>query len=337
MELKLSVAMATYNGERFLRGQLESLARQDRLPDELVVCDDGSTDSTVHVVEEFGATAPFPVRVYRNDRRLGFADNFLAAAARCEGDLIAFCDQDDIWLEHKLKRCIVVFADPSVMLAMHSANVVDEHLGSTGLHFPQIRNDRVADALAVDPWGEASGFAMVFRRKLPLVLAAERPSASIAFDAPMVHDRWVWFLAGVFGRIALIAESLVLYRRHQNTATSPLAQTGVGNVCQSLHAGANQYTAQAALAAERADFLQCASAHLPAPAAERAAVGARYYRALEQRHAMRASLYADSRFTRRLATLGRLLTAGAYASRTKGGFGARSLAKDATIGLMAAS
>ena len=89
----VSVAMATFMGERHLEAQLESLADQTAAPYELVVCDDGSTDGTVARVEAFARRSRFPVRVEVNPSRLGFADNFRRAAARCRGDAIAFCEQ----------------------------------------------------------------------------------------------------------------------------------------------------------------------------------------------------------------------------------------------------
>src|SRR4051812_16300560 len=98
----ISIALATYNGEKYLSAQLESLALQTRLPAELVVCDDCSTDRTIDIIDEFIARAPFPVRVARNESRLGFVNNFMRAAQGCRADLIAFCDQDDIWEPNKL-------------------------------------------------------------------------------------------------------------------------------------------------------------------------------------------------------------------------------------------
>ena len=94
-----SVAMCTYNGARFLGAQLASVAAQARAPDELVVCDDRSTDETARVVEEFAAAAPFRVRLHVNERNLGTTRNFERAVSLCEGDLIALSDQDDVWAE----------------------------------------------------------------------------------------------------------------------------------------------------------------------------------------------------------------------------------------------
>jgi glycosyltransferase involved in cell wall biosynthesis len=94
--LTLSVAMATCNGEKFLEDQLFSIARQIRLPDEMVIGDDGSTDGTMAILERFARNSPFPVCVYRNRVSLGFGDKFIKAASLCQGDLIAFSDQDGV-------------------------------------------------------------------------------------------------------------------------------------------------------------------------------------------------------------------------------------------------
>jgi glycosyltransferase involved in cell wall biosynthesis len=81
----VSVAMATYNGAAFLDAQLASIAAQTRTPDELVVCDDGSSDGTVEIVERFARRAPFAVRLIRNEQRLGYGENFMKAARHCRG------------------------------------------------------------------------------------------------------------------------------------------------------------------------------------------------------------------------------------------------------------
>ena len=109
---RISVAMCTYNGERFLPQQLASIAAQTRLPDELVVCDDRSTDRTVAIVREFAASVPFPVKVFENERNLGYSANFEAAIRRCEGDLIALSDQDDIWYPQHLETLQRPFLEP---------------------------------------------------------------------------------------------------------------------------------------------------------------------------------------------------------------------------------
>jgi glycosyltransferase involved in cell wall biosynthesis len=122
----VSVALATYNGRKFLGAQLGSLAAQEVLPHDLVIADDGSSDDTLTIAHAFARSAPFPVLVLRSEQRLGYAANFIKAARACTGDLIAFSDQDDVWRRDKLRRMREVFGDPEVMLAYHNARLIDE-------------------------------------------------------------------------------------------------------------------------------------------------------------------------------------------------------------------
>src|ERR1017187_10286490 len=97
----VSIAMATYNGEKFLSKQLESFSCQTLMPDELVVCDDGSRDGTLAILEAYAAEAQFPVRIIKNDTNLGYSANFAKATSLCKGEIILFSDQDDIWFDDK--------------------------------------------------------------------------------------------------------------------------------------------------------------------------------------------------------------------------------------------
>jgi glycosyltransferase involved in cell wall biosynthesis len=100
----ISIALCTYNGERFLPRQLASILEQTRLPDEMVVCDDGSTDGTLEILHDFADQATFPVEVIRNGHTLGSSENFVQAIGLCEGTFIALSDQDDIWYPSRLER-----------------------------------------------------------------------------------------------------------------------------------------------------------------------------------------------------------------------------------------
>ena len=129
----ISIAMCTYNGARQLREQLDSIAAQSRCPDELVVCDDCSTDATRAILSEFSASAPFPVRLHFNEQNLGSTKNFERAIDHCLGDLIALCDQDDVWLPGKLVALEAEFdRAPNVGLIFTDAEVIDEAGKPTG-------------------------------------------------------------------------------------------------------------------------------------------------------------------------------------------------------------
>lgn len=101
---KISIAMATYNGSKFLFEQLESFSKQTRQPDELVVCDDGSTDQTLEILYKFQEDAPFEVKILKNSENLGVGRNFAKALSHCSGDILFMSDQDDFWFESKLER-----------------------------------------------------------------------------------------------------------------------------------------------------------------------------------------------------------------------------------------
>ncbi len=125
--LRVSIAMCTYNGARFLSEQLESFAAQTRIPDELVVCDDGSTDDTVSLIASYAKTVGFPVRLIRNSQKLGPAKNFEKAIGLCEGEIIILSDQDDIWLSRKIETLVEAFAKhPKAVYAFSDAELVDE-------------------------------------------------------------------------------------------------------------------------------------------------------------------------------------------------------------------
>lgn len=227
---RVSIAMATYNGERHVGEQLESLAAQTVLPWELVVTDDGSSDRTLEIIEKFARTAPFPVRMFKNPERLGYGDNFLKAAAICSGSQIAFCDQDDVWNVKKLERSIALFADSGVIMTSHNALVIDQNGKlKTGRTFEYRRRRRIF--VEKRYWAGYSGFTLMFRRigLMEHILANEtRVSRNFRID----HDEIVSFVSMVTGKIGLSREHLVSYRRHETnttTTTEPIAGRSKGD------------------------------------------------------------------------------------------------------------
>ncbi len=219
--MDVSVAMATYNGERYLADQLASIAGQTLLPGELVVSDDGSTDATLEIIETFARTSPFPVTVLRNEKNLGFADNFLQAAEACRCSLIAFADQDDVWLPDKLRQGATRIANDDSLLSMHTLTVTDEALLPTGFHWDQgIKSDAAYAPLQLDPFGTGWGNTMMVRRAVVHLIARQkRPRQPIDPKRPLSHDTWVYVLAAALGGVSHIAAPLILYRQHASNAS----------------------------------------------------------------------------------------------------------------------
>jgi len=128
----VSIALATWNGARFLRDQLASYECQTILPTELVISDDGSTDRTLEILAEFARSATFPVRILSGGERLGFADNFFRAANACTSQFIAFSDQDDVWLPKKLEEASADCRKDDSCLTLHTSTLTDENLVPKG-------------------------------------------------------------------------------------------------------------------------------------------------------------------------------------------------------------
>jgi glycosyltransferase involved in cell wall biosynthesis len=127
--VRISIAMAAYNGAKYLQEQLDSFLSQTRQPDELIVCDDGSSDATRDILERFRQSAPFAVQIHRNETRLGFTKNFEKALLRCSGDLVFLSDQDDVWFTTKVDVVEkALLSHPEKLLVVHDGKLVDEKL-----------------------------------------------------------------------------------------------------------------------------------------------------------------------------------------------------------------
>lgn len=107
----LSVALCTYNGESFIREQLESILNQTMAVDEIIVCDDMSTDKTLDIVEQIKSSTTVPIHLHQNDKQLGAQNNFQQAVNLCHGDIIFLSDQDDIWMPEKVQTIVSYFSE----------------------------------------------------------------------------------------------------------------------------------------------------------------------------------------------------------------------------------
>lgn len=127
--MKISVAMATYNGMAYIEKQLDSIRTQYLLPDEVVICDDMSTDGTADFVEEYiEKYSLFGWRLYRNSENLGFKRNFLSALSKTDGDIIFLCDQDDLWYQSKTEEMSRIMRNNPYILALSSSfDFIDEN------------------------------------------------------------------------------------------------------------------------------------------------------------------------------------------------------------------
>lgn len=218
---KISVALATYNGARFLPEQLASLTAQTRLPDELVIADDCSTDTTLVIVEHFAMGAPFPVRIIRHPKNIGILENFYSAFDTTTGSLIFYCDQDDVWHPRKIEKLLASFR-PDTMIAMHQSEIVGEHLESHNRSAPG--NPRYGHFAFPADTGSIHGFGhqMAFRRPVLDMMHKLREIVEPLSPRGFAHDldQFIPFCAAVLGSLHVLPDNLVRFRRHGG-ATSP--------------------------------------------------------------------------------------------------------------------
>jgi len=218
--MKFSIAMCTYNGAAYLKQQLTSIAAQTRIPDELVICDDGSTDETAAILKSFAVKTTIPGRLEFNQANLGSNKNFAQAISLCSGDLIALCDQDDIWHPEKLARIEAIFAERAdVGLVFTNGDVIDENsqpvnytlwqgVGFSSESQAKIKAGRAFTTLTVRP--AVTGAAMAFRRHFSSLILP------IPDDPKFVHDEWIALLIAATADLAMIDEPLMKYRRHSH-------------------------------------------------------------------------------------------------------------------------
>jgi glycosyltransferase involved in cell wall biosynthesis len=212
----IGIALCTYNGERYLREQLESYLSQTRVPDLLLACDDGSQDGTVRELEAIAARAPFPVRVVRNSANLGFRRNFEQAIARCNTDVVVLSDQDDWWRRDKLQKVEAVFrADPAAVAVFSDAELVDEQmrpLGSTLLEALSLKEDERSLSLA------GRLFPVLLRRNIAcgatMAFRSDWKERFLPIAEGAVHDEWIALVAAAHSGLRALPEPLIRYRQH---------------------------------------------------------------------------------------------------------------------------
>ena len=347
--VRISVAMATYNGAKYLQEQLDSIRKQRCAPYELVVTDDGSTDDTVAIVETFAVEAPFPVRVFRGKTHLNFANNFLKCASLCVGDWIAFCDQDDSWYDNKLQRMAEVIdqhCHDDIVMLCHSADLVDQNLKKVGRRLPNFARDELKPMNSHFGFWCVGGCVMAFNAKLIRQIDPSlRPRDHFLPYSPktdkypwLPHDKWICMLANACGNTAYVSELLGMYRRHENAYTGSYENpTFVVRYRKAVRTGGDFYRFQADVARETADLLRMISSALEdRKMRTRLLASSRKFDAFADIHRERANLYLTASVGGRARVFWKMIRKRGYFGDPFFSLGTRSLAKDlcTTIGLI---
>ncbi|MFD2936552.1 glycosyltransferase [Spirosoma flavum] len=216
----ISIALCTYNGVAYLPTQWQSLLEQQQLPDEVVICDDQSTDGTDAVIGKLAADSPFPVRILENSVRLGSNKNFERALAACTGDLIFMCDQDDFWLPEKIATMTQYMGQhPEAQVAFCDAWVTDERLENRLRRFWEVVR---FDKRAQTRWqsGESMEVLLDGNRMMGCATVIRKEFVKTVLPIPTdipgdyIYDGWIALAGAANNAVHFIDKPLQLYRTH---------------------------------------------------------------------------------------------------------------------------
>jgi len=206
--MTVSVALAAYNGEKYIKEQIGSILEQLSGDDEIVVSLDPSTDGTKEAILSLNDSR---IKTVDGEGK-GLIKNFENAIKNCKNDLIFLCDQDDIWLPDKVERVKREFENsPDLLLVMHNAMVTDGELNTLNESFFELRGTGTGILKNIVKNGYM-GCCMALRKEaLPYILP-------FPDNLPM-HDQWIGLVCEKHGAVKLIDEPLILWRRHGDNAS----------------------------------------------------------------------------------------------------------------------
>jgi glycosyltransferase involved in cell wall biosynthesis len=216
--MNISVAMCTFNGALYLEEQLKSIEAQIRPPDEVIICDDRSIDETRRLLERFRARTRIPVHLHFNKENLASNRNFEQAIGFCQGEVIALCDQDDIWHPTKLAVMESVFRSrPEVALVFSNGKVINEKSETAnytlweGVQFDARLQEKILSGqafAALEERPSVTGTAMAFRAAFKSLVLP------MPHDIGFVHDEWISLLIAARAELVMIDKPLIKYRFH---------------------------------------------------------------------------------------------------------------------------
>lgn len=215
----MSVAMCTYNGEKFIHEQIDSILNQTQKVDEIIVCDDGSTDKTIAILEKYSERNPKLFKIYQNKINLQSVKNFEKAINLCNGEIIFLSDQDDIWKANKVENYIKHFnKNPEISVLASNGYCIDDKSQVikkyTIWDVPQFLKDANIEVnyyeIIAFIGNIATGASMAFRRSF----------VNTVIPFPVInkfhHDEWIALLSSKCNSFELLNEKYFYYRIHHN-------------------------------------------------------------------------------------------------------------------------
>jgi glycosyltransferase involved in cell wall biosynthesis len=229
----IEILMATYNGEKYIGEQIESVIAQSYTDWHMTICDDCSKDGTLKIAKAYAARYPDKIYAYKNETNSGSAaKNFFSMLLASKGaEYVMFCDQDDVWEQNKIKYTYLAMQDmekkygKNIPLLVHTdLRVVDERLktiSNSMIHTQKLQGSNRSFAAQLTQ-NCITGCTMMVNRGLTRLIKAEPENM-------IMHDWWLGILASAFGHIGFVNMPLINYRQHGNNTEGAKDFTGISN------------------------------------------------------------------------------------------------------------
>jgi glycosyltransferase involved in cell wall biosynthesis len=209
--VQISICMTTYNGEKYIHKQVSSILAQIKKDDEIVVCDDRSSDLTVNILSSFQDER---IKIVVNDENLGFSRNFSKCISLAQGDIIFLSDHDDIWLPDKVEKYLKIFQEKDeVVSIMSNMEIIDENGLVTNSRFLDLKSgysNRVWRVVKNFVKSTYYGCSIAFRKEL----------TTKVLPLPFHFDTWIGLVSDIYGSCYHLDEVTMQYRRHDNNFSS---------------------------------------------------------------------------------------------------------------------
>ncbi len=218
----ISIAMTTYNGEKYVRKQIASLLNQTVMPDEIIICDDCSTDGTRNILQEIKEhnNSSCDIRLEMNKENLGYTENFKKAISMTKGDLIFLADQDDVWHCNKLEEMQKVMKEKKCSAVCCDFDLIDGNDNpipdKNQYRITTFEIDRSARLVPISfnrlVYGNvAQGCCCCFNKEVK--------EKFLAIDSSeLIHDHQIMFISSLLKGVWYLNEELIDYRLHQNNS-----------------------------------------------------------------------------------------------------------------------
>jgi len=215
--LSISVVIATYNGEKYLREQLDSVFAQTYAILEIIAVDDCSSDATFAILEEYAKRYPL-LKIHRNAENQKHNKTFERGIKMAQGDCVALCDQDDIWAADKLKIMMHAW-DPESFLVHCDSEFIDANGKRLDKKISDIKNlESYASPVPFIIGNTVAGHACIFRKELIGFV--------LPFPTTIIHDWWLAFVAATIGPVQYVDQPLVRYRQHADNVIGAIKIKG---------------------------------------------------------------------------------------------------------------